>query len=431
MKKLMPICLFHWFFILPLAAQQTDYTTGEALAVFFEEIRSATAQHQNLWDLDLYGPILLVDPATRRIYANYHDSLGLLEREHQLYTGLLPENINIANTSLHWNGLEWAMIMLPLPEEKHQRISLLAHELFHRAQSWLGFAQSNPNNPHLDEAEGRIYLRLELQALQQALQEEDSAVRKRHIYHALLFRQGRHVLYPAAAVSENQLELNEGLAEYTGIILSGAEKATLLSHFRESHQDFLSNPSFVRSFAYQTIPAYGYLLYQLDPDWQKRVKPDTDLTTFFKQAFNIQLQRNELTKHVKDKYQGSSILAEEKQREEERKALIEDYRMRLIESPHLSIPFVKMQISFDPRGVIPLGDEGSVYPVIRVVDEWGVLEVKKGALLSAGWDKITVSSPTSHSAEQISGDGWVLKLNHGWQLQLQGESSHYSIGREP
>lgn len=52
-----------------------------------------------------------------------------------------------------------------------------------------------------------------------------------------------------------------------------------------------------------------------------------------------------------------------------------------------------MNVSFDPRNIIPVEDKGTVYPQIRVTDNWGILEVTKGALMSPNWDKISVSSP--------------------------------------
>ena len=42
---------------------------------FFTEIRDATKQNTNLWNRDLYGPILLVEPQTRQFYANHADTL--------------------------------------------------------------------------------------------------------------------------------------------------------------------------------------------------------------------------------------------------------------------------------------------------------------------------------------------------------------------
>ena len=75
------------------------------------------------------------------------------------------------------------------------------------------------DNNHLDKKQGRIYLRLELEALQTAvkLQGQDAIP---HIINALRFRKLRHQIYSDADSTENLLELNEGLAEYTGLMMS-------------------------------------------------------------------------------------------------------------------------------------------------------------------------------------------------------------------
>ena len=66
---------------------------------------------------------------------------------------------------------------------------------------------------------------------------------------------------------------------------------------------------------------------------------------------------------------------------------------------------------------MPLNDLGTVYPNLRVTDNWGVLTVENGALLSNNWDKVTVSKPTKISKKIIKGDGWNLELNKDWKLE--------------
>ena len=151
---------------------------NDSVAVYFQEIKANTSHYKDLWNLDIYGPVLLVNPGSRKLYSNCPDSSGVLKLEGKIYTGLLPVNINIANTSIKWNGRSWAMIMLPLPETSGDRLDLLSHELFHRSQTALGFHISNAENNHLDKRDGRVYLRLELEALRQAMTAKTSADRK-------------------------------------------------------------------------------------------------------------------------------------------------------------------------------------------------------------------------------------------------------------
>ena len=263
MKKVFLAFLF-LIKISTVSAQKVETQDLNSISNYFEEIKTATQQNFRLWNKYLYGGILLVEPKTRQLYSNEPDAQNSLTKQGDIYVGKLPDNINTANTSLMWNGKNWAMIMLPLSENKNNRINLLAHELFHKAQSALGFTQSNKESNHLDQKDGRIYLRLELEALTKAVLSDSKKEQKEHLTNALTFRKYRNSLFPESATIENQLELNEGLAEYTGFMISGRNKAQIKEHFVATTNAFLKNPTYVRSFAYSTIPVYGYLLSQKD-----------------------------------------------------------------------------------------------------------------------------------------------------------------------
>src|SRR2546423_5183025 len=173
-----------------------------------------------LWGVSLCGPMLLVDPATRSVFANQAGGEKLLKPEGDIFVGKLPEQINIANTATDWAGTKWTMIMLPLPDEPHRRGTLIAHEMWHRIQGEIGLPQSGAANNHLDTRDGRYWLQLEWRALAAALQAAGLS-RKEAVRDATLFRARRRELFPDAAQAEREMELNEGLAEYNGIKLNG------------------------------------------------------------------------------------------------------------------------------------------------------------------------------------------------------------------
>jgi hypothetical protein len=397
---------------------QTFSTPEQAYASYFHEVEVAEQQSFDLWNRDMYGPILLVNPSTRQVYSNFPDGGGALSRDGDVYSGHLPEDINIANTKTHWNGRDWAMVMLPLPDNKQDRINLLAHELFHVAQPALGFRGYSPDNEQLDEKEGRIYLRLELEALRQALEASSTLEMKRHVADALTFREYRYQLYPRAVVTENLLELNEGLAEYTGAVIAGRNRNEALYHFETSINNFVRYPTYVRSFAYVTTPTYGYLLSTIDRYWNKEISEQTNLTDYFIRAFGISIPTDlkEAVAQLEDQYDGKAIVAEETSRETVRRQLLSRYASEFVEKPHFILKFESMKISFDPRNLVPLGNDGTVYPTIRVTDNWGILDVENGALMSPKWDMITVSMPTKIDGGDISGDGWTLTLDSRYTL---------------
>lgn len=199
-----------------------------------------------LWGRSLCGPMLLVDPSTRSVFATQPDKQDILRREGEIFTGRLPNEINIANTAVGWAGVKWTMIMLPLPEDAARRAALLAHEMWHRIQEEIGFPPSGAANNHLDTRDGRYWLQLEWHALAAALAARGDE-RTRAITDAALFRARRRQLFEKAAEEERSMKLHEGLAEYTGVKLSGRDD---LARFVIDGRlkDAPASKTFVRSF---------------------------------------------------------------------------------------------------------------------------------------------------------------------------------------
>ncbi|WP_353145685.1 hypothetical protein [Chryseobacterium sp.] len=416
------------FLLSQNTAGQKRQISNDSIPVFFNEIKKATKEKASLWNKDLYNAMLFVEPQTRKVFANEPDSLGSLKTDQNMYSGVLPDKINIANTSMEWNGKRWAMVMLPLPANKQNRINLLAHELFHSAQPSLGFTLNNPDNNHLDKMEGRMYLRLELEALKKSLLSSSEKEVKRHLTNALTFRKYRHTFYKGSDITENELELNEGIAEFTGVIISNRNKKQTVTFLVDGINSFFNNPTFVRSFAYHTIPVYGYLLYNQDKNWNKKITDTTNLTGYLINAFHISIPAD-LEKVVKDnmkEYNGLLITREEIQRDEKIKKIIADYKFKFIEQPHFEIRFEKMNVSFDPRNIIPIEDKGTVYPNMKLTDSWGILNVEKGALMSPNWDKISITNPVSIEGKKITGDGWTLDLTDGYSVE-KDKTNRYQL----
>jgi len=405
---------------------------NDSISVYFDEIKTASKKNTALWNKDLYGPIMFINPKTREIFANEQDHEGVLKYNGKIYSGILPDKVNIANTAVSWNGKRWAMIMLPLPENRKNRINLLAHESFHSIQPSLGFTLNNVENNHLDQKEGRIYLRLELEALKKAIRASSEKELHQHLTHALTFRKYRHTFYKNSADTENLLELNEGIAEFTGVIVSGRNKAQTADFFVKRIDDFFKSPTFVRSFAYYTTPVYGYLLYHKDKNWNKKITSKTDLTDYFIKAFTIHLPDDikKSAEKTSDLYNGSFIVEEETAREEKNRKLIAGYKSRLIDSPHFELRFEKMNVSFDPGNIVPIEDKGTVYPNIRVTDLWGILTVENGALMSPNWDKISITNPIKTEGRTISGDGWTLKLADGYSIVMDKVTGNTKLTKD-
>jgi hypothetical protein len=62
---------------------------------------------------------------------------------------------------------------------------------------------------------------------------------QKHLTNAFAFRKYRHSLYKDSGLKENLLELNEGIAEFTGIIVSGRNKEQTMSSLVNGIDEFL------------------------------------------------------------------------------------------------------------------------------------------------------------------------------------------------
>lgn len=412
-------------------SQDLQYSPS-TMSTYFKEFDLAAKENIYLWNTNLYGSILLIDPMTRTIYANEGDIEHTLTQQEDVYTGVLPKSVNIANTAVDWGGKRWAMVMLPLSENKSNRINLLAHESFHRVQPALGFKLNNTDNNHLDLKEGRVTLRLELEALKQALLAKNIKDANKHLTAALTFRSYRHSLYPNAANSENRLELNEGIAEFTGFMVSNRSEKEGIDYMLKGIDDFFKNPTYIRSFAYHTTPVYGYLLSKRRKEWNKEITDQTLLSDYFIKAFAVVLSTDlgKAVDSLKNSYNGKLIESEEEIREAQIKEVIANYKRLFIEQPHLEIVFEKMSVSFNPSNIVALEDKGTVYPTMRITDKWGVLVVEQGALMSPNWDRVSVSEPTVIEKNKISGKGWTLELKESYSIEQDKTTLNYKIVRE-
>ena len=356
--------------------------------------------------------------------ANVPDSTGLFVHQDSVFVGQLPDSLNVANTAVQWAGKRWTMIMWPLPDLKPDRLNLMMHELFHRIQPQLDFTNGKEINPHLDERMGRVLLRLELRALQHAVS-GTGKVRVHHIRNALLFRHYRRLLFAGADSTEDNLERNEGLAEWTGLLLSGQTPAQMQNHLTHLLAQSQQTKNFARSFAYLTGPAYGFTLTEIQPDWNRKLRKTGFITERLVSAYSWRMP-NDLVlayRKAKKEYDGITIDKQEAQFEETRQVELRHLKGKFLSNNRLLIALHKMNISFNPGTLKSLPNQGTIYPTMRLVDEWGVLDVTNEALISTDWSQVTVSFPkgVNSSTQLIKTPEWTLTLEKSWSVQYQQE----------
>jgi hypothetical protein len=89
---------------------------AKAVAAFAEAEKLSTKDDGKLWGKTLYGPMLFVQPESRAVVTNEADGSGLLQKQGDVFVGVLPKDAMIANTAVDWAGKRWTMVMWPLAD---------------------------------------------------------------------------------------------------------------------------------------------------------------------------------------------------------------------------------------------------------------------------------------------------------------------------
>lgn len=404
---------------------------------YFDEMKATSDRDAGaLWGVQLYGPMMFADSETRQVVANQADIQGRLHESDGVFVGTLPPEMAIANTGVDWAGVRWTMVMWPLPQNRRPRIQLMAHESFHRAQPQLGFKAADSSNNHLGSRLGRTWLQMEWRALNKALATQGQP-RTAAITDALYFRTLRRKLIPNAAGNENNLEMNEGIAEYTGVKLSARypEEAALVAS--TILWQAANRSPFERSFAYVSGPAYGMLLDASGVPWRKQIKPDADFGALVAQAYRLQMPsptENDALARAQ-KYDGDELIAQETDRDIRQQKVIAEAREKLIQKPILVLPAgPDVQYGFDPNNVTAVDEDTSVYGGnVQVSDAWGVLRATREVLLvrkNGRLDRVQVPAPVNPNGPTVSGDGWTLELKAGWKLAPGSRAGDWTVKQE-
>jgi hypothetical protein len=421
MKPMLGVLLFLAVLVAGPARAAALPEAAEGAAHALERLARACAHADRHWAVPLCGPLVLVDPQTRLAVANQPDPEREFEPADGVFIGRWDDARPVANTAVEWHGEHWAMAMLPVHHEPFEQLRLLAHESFHRIQPALGLSTGDPHAAHLDEFEGRLWLRLELRALARALDSDDEAALVAAT-DALAFRAWRQSRFEGSAASETVLEANEGLAEYAGMRFALDATGEPVAHVARTIRNFEERRSYVRSLGYGTGPALGLLLDRYQQGWRDRLPAVPALADLLAAALGFDaVAVREAPAARAAAYAYDAVYEEERARATEREAQLAHYSARLVDGPVLELRGTsEFRYAFDPNSVVPMGETGTVFPTAFFMDAWGSLQVERGgALMSTERDRVRITAPTSLPAageRKLQGDGWTLELAPGWRV---------------
>lgn len=405
----------------PSSPGATPDTTGLARSV--ERAREALLDLGALWKID--------GREVEWIFTDGRTHLATQRRAGRdaILPIFLPASTTIANTSVDVDGRRWAMVVLPLSGSEESRTRLLVHEAIHTFQPEQlprpGNTEAGEGGDLLDGEAGRTWLFLELRALATAITNTGDA-RRSAARDALLFRARRDSLAaPAERTRLDNLDVVEGIPEYTAWRLSGSSADSLAAALRRTDEMPIS---WVRAVGYWTGPAYGFLLDQLAGNaWRDAQRQGARLPTILATVLGSTPFTTQLDARAK-LYGGDTIRRAERARVVRRTQVLDSLRARFVTGPVLRLIPGALQVSFDPNGQTPLATDGTVMTNFRWAGKDSAeLVAASGALVSPTWSYIQVplgavdiATGTLEQPRIIEGDGWRLTLPAGWRVSRVG-----------
>lgn len=279
--------------------------------IFSETKVLCSSENGLLWGRTLDVPILLIDEENGLIYTNTNSSKLELSSYNSIYTGAIPEFVNIVKGPAKIDNRIWAVIPLPLPTNSTERQCIIIHEAFHCVQPEMNLKPKPYDNNHMKEMEARFWMKLEWKALEFALQSKGENI-KQAITDAICFRNYRRALYSDCDDCENRFEIHEGMAEYTAQKICRSNEG-FKDYLKDKLEKIWESDSFVNCFAYYTGPVYAYLLDQSEMDWRTHLGAKDDIASLTITAYNISLPFD-IYMEAEERsalYSGAQIMGEE------------------------------------------------------------------------------------------------------------------------
>lgn len=400
--------------------KEAVYFTHEKAVRYFREVDSICNKDAGrLWGKNLYGPLMFIDRPSRRIFANQPDKEGLLKEKAGVYTGVYPKDRIINNMSLDFGGLIYAFAPLPPEEDGYLIRAAAIHGLFHYFQKSSGIEPSRFNTKNMDEKAARLWLKLEWRALRNAINNEGEQ-KVQAIRDALIFRGTRREINPQFTNDENKFEDYEGLTTFTYTILCTKSIEEAKSKLLGSLDRIYNFQSYARSYGFISGGLYGYLAYKKGFDFKSIRCDSVDLGNIVKELYGIELPevKRDVAGSLALSYDIGSINKEEEQRLVDIKERRNKQLAIFTEKPVVFFELESPYFDFEPEDIRSLDTLGTIYPAMRVSDNWGKLFVDKGGcLVSYNLKYLRITAKNfKESKNHYYGDGWHLILNNDWEV---------------
>ncbi|MDR1224961.1 MAG: hypothetical protein LBL07_19090 [Tannerella sp.] len=358
-----------------------------------------------LWNITLNAPVIIVDHFNNRMFFTAVENANIQPLREEEWNNTVP----LANSVFEHEGKRHVTIVHAafMNASCEERVNLLSHEIFHLYQKDLGIENGVSVNYHMDEAQGRALLQIEMKALQQFLSGEDGSLSD-----ALCIRACRQRLYPDN--NEDLYELNEGLAEYTGAKLSTEN----MREYVKRRLNYDVSKGYTNAFGYYTGSAYAVVLDELYPEWRYDRELTKGLVYLIKKAKPqyAAIMDESVPDRLLAKYGYDRIVANE---EEELKSFGDIAQFKALlnpDAPKVHLSNQKINFTYNPNDrVISLGD-AVLLRNMTVTGEWGQINAKSGIVRLNNWSAFYLLPPAGIAADVVRGDNYEIKLNPGWKM---------------
>ncbi len=410
-------------------------------AELFKAKKILLTDNGKLWGKNIWSDDILVLDFDNTIYTIKPLQDSKTNDSIIYYKKISKNTLGISNAAQKYKGKEYAVVLTNYLDDNSATI---IHELFHILQHKYISLNGSPIQ-YLDNYDAREWLRLEYQALKNALNAINNNKQKleieQYVNDALLFRKIRQSKYKEYHQKEIEIETLEGLANYTGFILSTYpnkyKKAISEINQREQAQ------TYTRPFPYATGPAYGLIFDYLKINWKVGLDTTYDFlkiyeTKYLKNKIEI---NNKKIKLARPRNNFGEIHKQELDRKIKNEKIIDYYTDIFLKKPTLTVKIVDSLYGriFDMNGTIVLKDKGIVYSMLKGVDisknnfgNFSTIRGKEklgvsGILMSFDGKKYTFPLPVTIESNRIVGKYYIIELSKGWEVVKVNEKGDIEI----
>lgn len=399
-----------------------------------------------LWGESIWSDDYLIIDVDNTVYSLSPFPESKTDNSGIYYLTLPPNTISFSNSTQLYKG---KMYVTTTSSDLFASPQTFIHELFHLLQDKNRHLSSEEIS-YLDNYDARELLRLEFQALRNCLnsisQKQDPKNILTFLNDAMIYRKTRQNKYKDFLAKDTELETLEGLANYTGFVLSPYPMVNVQNKYERAIVEIEvaeQEKTFVRRYAYATGFSYGLIFDHLKMDWKKGLKTVYNFLDIYEKTYlkrQLKIKNKDIsTANLRNNF--AEIHQQESARKEKLDKLIAILKKEFIENPTLSVT-LKDKYYAQSQAMASITILPGAGPVFRVISGWdingknfGSFKIlpndneAAGVLRILTGDVYTFVFPTPFKIEgnKIIGKYYEIELLPNWTVRKKNEKGDFEI----